>query len=335
LPPVPVSHLAAPADPARRYRLLEIVRHAMRARRYSQRTQRAYLDWIRRYVLFHDRRDPRDMGADEVRAFLNDLAVHRRVSASTQNQALASLLFLYDSAIRRPLPRIDGITPAKTSRYVPVVLSKREMRLLLRAMPAPTRLCAALMYGSGLRLMECLALRVQDIDFDQREIVVRRGKGGKDRRVPLPDTCVIAMRSQLRRAADVHRADVRNGVGRSGMDAALLRKHPNARSDWRWQWVFPAKRTCVDRGGGARTRHHLHPSAVQREVARAARRARIAKRVSCHALRHSFATHLLESGADIRTVQELLGHSDLRTTMIYTHVLNRGGVGVRSPVDSL
>jgi integron integrase len=335
LPPVPLSHLAAPPDPTRRLRLLEIVRRAMRERRFSERTQRAYLGWIRRYVLFHDRRDPRDMGAIEVRAFLSDLAVQRRVSASSQNQALAAMTFLYDSAIRRPLPRIDGIVAAKRSRYVPVVLSQREVKLLLRAMPMPGRLCAALMYGSGLRLMECLALRVKDIDFDRREIIVRGGKGGKDRRVPLADACVVPLRSQLRRAAEIHRTDARNGVDGSGLDEPLLRKFPNARPDWRWQWAFPATRTYVDGGTKARKRHHLHPSAVQREVTRAARRARIAKRVSCHALRHSFATHLLESGADIRTVQELLGHSDVKTTMIYTHVLNRGVLGVRSPVDSL
>jgi integron integrase len=307
----------------------------MRERRYSERTQRAYIGWIRRYVLFHGRRDPRDMGAEEVRAFLTDLAVDRGVSASSQNQALAALAFLYDAAIRRPLPRINGIVAAKQSRYVPVVLSQREVRLLLRAMSGVSRLCAALMYGSGLRLMECLALRVKDVDFDRREIVVRGGKGGKDRRVPLADACIMPLRSHLKRAAEIHRTDLRNGVDGLGLGEALLRKFPNARTDWRWQWVFPATRTYVDRTTRTRKRHHLHPTVVQREVAHAARRARIPKRVSCHALRHSFATHLLESGADIRTVQELLGHSDLRTTMIYTHVLNRGGLGVRSPVDRL
>ena len=334
LPPVPLSHLEAPADATKRFRLLEIVRLRMRERRFSPRTQRAYIDWIRRYVLFHGRRDPRDMGAEEVRAFLSDLAVNRRVASSTQNQALAALAFLYDSAIRRPLVRIDGITPARRSRYVPVVLSQREVKLLLRALDEPARLCGALMYGSGLRLMECLALRVKDIDFDRREIVVRQGKGGNDRRVPLADACVALLKKQLQRAWAVHRADLRNQVDGAGLDAALLRKYPGAATDWKWQRVFPATRTFVD-ASGVRRRHHLHGSAVQRAVSAAARRARITKRVSCHSLRHSFATHLLESGSDIRTVQELLGHRDVRTTMIYTHVLNRGGLGVRSPADAL
>lgn len=335
LPPVPLSHLRAPADPTKRYRLLEIVRRRMREKRFSERTQRAYLDWIRRFVLFHSRRDPRDMGAEEVREFLSDLAVRLAVSASTQNQARAALTFLYDEAIRRPLVRIEGIAPARKPRRVPVVLSPREVKLLLRVLEGPARLCAALMYGSGLRLMECLSLRVKDVDFDRREIVVRFGKGGKDRRVPLADACVAPLKSQLKRAWAVHRADLRNQVNGAGLDGALTRKYPGAVTDWRWQRVFPAERTYVDGATGERRRHHLHPTAVQRAVAAGVRRARIAKRATCHSLRHSFATHLLESGADIRTVQELLGHTDVRTTMIYTHVLNRGGLGVRSPADAL
>jgi integron integrase len=306
----------------------------MRERRYSDRTQATYINWIRRFVLFHDRRDPRDMGPDEVRAFLSDLAIRQRVSASTQNQALAALVFLYDVAIKRPLARVEGIAAAKQSRCVPVVLSQREIKLLLRALDNPSRLCAALMYGSGLRLMECLSLRVKDLDFDRREIVVRGGKGKRDRRVPLAEACVVPLRAQLKRAASVHRADIRNNVDGAGLDQATIRQYPNAARDWRWQRVFPAVRTYID-ATGRRGRHHLHPTVIQRHVASAARRARIPKRVSCHALRHSFATHLLEAGADIRTVQELLGHSDLKTTMRYTHVLNRGGLGVRNPADSL
>lgn len=335
LPPVPMSQLAAPADASRRFRLLEIVRLRMRERRFSPRTARAYVDWIRRFVLFHGRRDPRDMGAEEVRAFLSDLAVRRGVSASTQNQAHAALTFLYDAAIVRPLARIDGIAPARRPRRVPVVLSQREVRLLLEQLSGPARVCACLMYGSGLRLLECLRLRVKDVDFDRREIAVRFGKGGKDRRTPLANACVSALRRQLDHARRVHSVDVRNGVDGAGLDAALMRKYPGAAKDWAWQRVFPAERTYVERGTGARKRHHLHETAVQRAVARAVRAAGMTKRATCHSLRHSFATHLLESGADIRTVQELLGHTDVRTTMIYTHVLNRGGLGVRSPADAL
>lgn len=335
MPPVPMSHLHATPDPGRRFRLLEIVRRRMCERRFSERTQRAYLGWIRRYVLFHDRRDPRDMGATEVRDFLSALATQRRVSASTQNQALAALVFLYDGGIGRALPRIAGIAPARATRHVPVVLSQGEVKRLLRQMKDPARLCAALMYGSGLRLLECVALRVKDVDFDRREIVVRNGKGGKDRRVPLAGACVGILKKQLRRAADVYRTDMRNRVDGAGLGEALARKYPGAATDWRWQRVFPAARTYVDRETGRRRRHHLHPTVVQRSVAHAVRQARIAKRATCHSLRHSFATHLLESGSDIRTVQVLLGHTDLRTTMIYTHVLNRGGLGVRSPADAL
>ena len=332
---VPESHLEADPDPERRIRLLEIVRRRMRERRFSDRTQAAYLDWIKRFVYFHDRRDPRDMGGEEVAAFLSDLAVARGVAASTQNQARAALRFLYDEAIRRPLPHLPGIEPAKKSKRVPVVLSQREVKLLLRALPEPQRICAALMYGSGLRLMECLALRVKDVDFDRREIVVRHGKGGKDRRVPLAESCVLPLKKQLKLAWEVHRADVRNGVDGAELDASLMRKLPNAWKEWPWQRVFPADRTYVDSTSGSRRRHHLHATAVQRAFAAAVRRTKIAKRATCHTLRHSFATHLLESGSDIRTVQELLGHTDVRHTMIYTHVLNRGGLGVRSPADSL
>ena len=335
LPLVPRAHLEASPDSGRRFRLLEIVRLKMRERRFSERTQGAYIQWIRRYVIFHGRRHPREMGSGEVRAFLSDLTVRAGVSASTQNQALAALAFLYDVALRQPLARIDGIVAARRTHHVPVVLSQREVKKVVRALTGPPRLAAALMYGSGLRLMECLALRVKDIDFDRREIVVRGGKGGKDRRVPLAETCVRALRAQLERARAVHRTDVRNRVEGAGLDDAMLRKFPSASGDWRWQRVFPATRTYIDPASGARRRHHLHPTAVQRAVARAVRTAGLTKRATCHSFRHSFATHLLESGSDIRTVQELLGHRDLRTTMAYTHVLNRGALGVRSPADAL
>lgn len=335
LPPIPTQQLRAAPDVSKRFRLLEIVRLRMRERRFSERTQRAYMGWIRRYIAFHGRRDPRDMGPEQVRAYLSHLAVEARVSASTQNQALAALVFLYDAGIGRALERIEGIAPARRSRHVPVVLSQREVKVLLRQMSDPARLCAALMYGSGLRLMECVTLRVKDIDFDRSEIVVRQGKGGKDRRVPLADACVGLLRKQFKRAAASHQADLRNRVDGLKLDDALRRKYPGAVADWRWQRVFPAVRTYIERGTGVHRRHHLHQSVVQRAVTHAARAAGITKRVSCHSLRHSFATHLLESGADIRTVQVLLGHSDVRTTMIYLHVLNRGGLGVRSPADAL
>ena len=272
---------------------------------------------------------------DEVRAFLSALAVEDRVAASTQNQALAALTFLYERVIQQPLPRVEGVRPARRSRHVPVVLSQAEVRRVLRALSGTVRVCVALMYGSGLRLSECLALRIKDLDFDRGEIVVRGGKGGKDRRVPFAASCHRMVRRQIKRGLGVWSADRRNGVDGCGLDAALARKYPNAIGDWRWQRLFPATRTFVEAGTGARKRHHLHPTAVQRAVTVAGKRAGIAKRVNCHAFRHSFATHLLESGADIRTVQELLGHSDVRTTMIYTHVLNRGALGVRSPADAL
>jgi integron integrase len=333
-PTIPLAHLVAPPDPARRYRLLELVRARLRERRYSRRTEEAYVGWIRRYVFFHDRRHPRDLGPEHVRRFLSALAVEERVASSTQNQALAALLFLYEHVIGRPLGRVDGISPARGSRRLPVVLSQREVRALLDYLEDPARLCVGLMYGSGLRLLECVTLRVKDIDVDRREIVVRDGKGAKDRRTPLAEAWVVAVKRWLRDANAGFRRDQKAGVRSTGITPALLRKYPDADRSWPWRYVFPATRRFVDAEGVPR-RHHLHETLVQRAVKRAAAAAHLTKRVTCHSLRHSFATHLLESGADIRTVQELLGHSDVRTTMIYTHVLNRGGLGVRSPADTL
>jgi integron integrase len=334
LPLVPQSHLDAPPDPTKSLRLMEIVRRVSRERRYSARTEQAYVHWIRRFVLFHGRRHPKDLGAEHVREFLSALAVEAGVSASTQNQALAAITFLYDGVLRQAMPRIDGIAPAKRPRRVPVVLSQAEVRAILRRLDDPLSLCAQLMYGGGLRLTECVSLRIKDVDIDRREVTVRGGKGGKDRRTPLPESSL----SQLRRHLEIRRRettrDLRIGVRTTGIPAALLRKYPTADSDWRWQYVFAAARTFVDPGRNRR-RHHLHESVLQRAFKAAVDDAGIAKRASCHTLRHSFATHLLESGSDIRTVQELLGHSDVRTTMIYTHVLNRGALGVRSPADSL
>jgi integron integrase len=313
---------------------MEIVRRCLRERRYSPRTEEAYVHWIRRYVIYTGRRHPRELGEEEVRRFLSSLAVEERVAASTQNQALSAITFLYDHVLERPLTRIDGIQPARRSQHVPVVLSPREVRAVLSRLKDPVRLCAALMYGSGLRLLECLTLRVKDVDLDRREIVVRDGKGGKDRRTPLAERCIAPLTRVLKEEHDRFRRDERAGVRTAGLPASLMRKYPRADGEFRWRYVFSAARTFVD-DEGTRRRHHFHESAVQRAFKNGVTAANIMKRATCHSLRHSFATHLLESGADIRTVQELLGHSDLRTTMIYTHVLNRGGLGVRSPADAL
>lgn len=333
-PPIPLSHLNAPPDPSKQYRLMEIVRRRLRERRYSRRTQDAYVHWIRRYILFNERRHPRDLAEPDVERFLSNLAGEQRVAASTQNQALAALTFLYDGVLERPLTRLDGMTPARRSAYVPVVLSEAEIRAVLREMSGAPRLCATLMYGSGLRLLECMRLRIKDVDFDLREIVVRSGKGGKDRRTPLAEMSIPDLRRHLKDRRDQFTHDVRAKIGTTEITPALRRKYPNIDQDWRWQYVFSARRTFLDEPGHRR-RHHLHETAVQRAFREAVTGAGLTKRATCHSLRHSFATHLLEGGADIRTVQELLGHSDLRMTAIYTHVLNRGGRGVRSPADKL
>ena len=333
-PPIPIWQLNAPPDPDRRFRFMEIVRRRLRERRYSRRTEQAYVEWIRRFIVFNDRRHPADLGEAEVEAFLSNLASERRVAASTQNQALAALTFLYDRVLARPLTRLEGMTPARRSRHVPVVLSESEIRAVLREMSDAPRLCAALMYGSGLRLLECLRLRVKDIDFDRRELTVRGGKGGKDRRTPLAETSIADLRRHLKERQAQFTHDVRAKIGTTEITPALARKYPRIDQDWRWQYVFAARRSFVD-SAGRRRRHHLHETVVQRAFRDAVSAAGITKRATCHSLRHSFATHLLEGGADIRTVQELLGHADLRVTMIYTHVLNRGGLGVRSPADRL
>ena len=333
-PPIPLTHLDTVPAPARRYRLLEVVRRRLRELRYSRRTEKAYVYWIRRYILFNDRRHPRDLGEAEVGHYLSYLATQRCVAASTQNQALAALTFLYSVVLRRPLARVDGIAPAHRHRRVPVVLSPREVRALLGQLRPPLRLCAALMYGSGLRVVECVSLRVKDVDLDRGEIVVRAGKGGKDRRTTLAQRCVAPLRRWLGEQRQLHRIDARDGVAMTGLGEALERTDPGAACEWPWRYLFPATRTFRD-AVGTRRRHHLHESVLQRAIRSAAAKAHVDKRVTSHSLRHSFATHLLEGGADIRTVQELLGHTDVRTTMIYTHVLNRGGLGVRSPVDRL
>lgn len=275
------------------------------------------------------------MGEEHIAAFLNQLANTGGVSASTQNQALHALLFLYRHILKRDIGLVPGVTPAKRGRRLPVVLSVNEVRSILSQMKGVPRLCASLMYGSGLRVSECTSLRVKDIDFERCEIMVRAGKGDKDRRVPLARLAVRALRVQIDRAHKRFERDLRCGVMGSGLPGALGRKMSRAERDWRWQYVFPASRVYVERETGKRRRHHIHDSAIQRALAQAVSDSGISKRASCHSLRHSFATHLLESGSDIRTIQELLGHGSLQTTMIYTHVLNKGGLGVTSPADRL
>ena len=316
--------------------LLARVAWEARRRRLSRRTELAYLHWIRRYLAHQRRRHPRELGAAEVAAFLSHLAVQERVSASTQNQALAALLFLYGQVLGIDLGPLPEAVRARRPKRLPTVLSREEARRLLAALPAGgagVGLAVRLLYGAGLRLHEALRLRVQDLDFDRHELTVRGGKGDKDRRAILPATLEGGLRAHLERARRLHRQDLAQGLGEVALPEALARKLPGASKSWPWQWVFPAPKLSIDPRSAARFRHHLHPQRIQHAVAAAANAAGITKRVTCHTLRHSFATHVLEAGYDIRTVQELLGHSKVTTTMIYTHVLNRGGLGVKSPLD--
>ncbi|HUL03446.1 MAG TPA: integron integrase [Gemmatimonadales bacterium] len=315
-------------------KLLDRVRELLRLRHYSSRTERAYLHWIRRYIDFHGRRHPATLAAADVSRFLSSLAIDRRVSAATQNQALAALLFLYREVLGTPVG-LEGVVHAKQSARLPVVLSRAEVRAVLGRMRGTSRLVATLLYGTGVRLLEGLALRVKDIDFGRSEIVVRGGKGDRDRVTMLPGSLRTPLERHLEQMRRLHDHDLAEGAGYVVLPHALGRKYPAAGREWGWQWVFPATRPYVDRATGERRRHHLHQTVIQRAFREAVQASRVPKRASCHTLRHSFATHLLEAGYDIRTVQELLGHRDVRTTMIYTHVLNRGGFGVRSPADAL
>jgi integron integrase len=316
-------------------RLYDRVVEALRVRHYSRRTEQAYVQWIRRYLEFHEHRHPRQLVEREVNAFLTHLAVREQVAASTQNQALSALLFLYQYVLEQPLDRIEGVVRAKRSRRVPVVLTPEEVSQLIGQLSGAPRLIAMLLYGGGLRQMEALRLRVKDVDFEQLVVTVRQGKGDKDRRAPLPEALVAPLKQHLVRVKQVHRQDLARGFGEVELPHAFARKSPHAARNWLWQYVFPGANISTDPRSGARRRHHYHESNMNRALATAARQANLSKRVTCHVLRHSFATHLLESGSDIRTVQELLGHKDVRTTMIYTHVLNRGGLNVQSPLDRL
>jgi integron integrase len=328
-PGPPVSSPPRPNPP----RLLDRVRDAIRLRHYSPRTEEAYVGWIRRFILFRGVRHPAEMGAAEINRFLTDLAVNGHVSASTQNQAFAALLFLYQQVLQVPLEQIQGVVRANRPRRLPVVLGREEVRRVFASLDGVPLLVCRLLYGAGLRLFEALSLRVKDVDFLRQEVLVRDGKGQKDRVTILPAAVREPLRAHLDAVRRLHQRDLSRGLGRAPLPDALARKYPAADREWGWQWVFPASSHYVDRRTGMRHRYHVHESVVQRAVKEAVLRAGLAKPASCHTFRHCFATHLLEDGYDIRTVQELLGHKDVGTTRIYTHVLNRGGRGVRSPLD--
>lgn len=326
---------AGAASPGPPKRFLDTVRDVARYRQLSYRTEQAYVHWIRRFILYHQKQHPRDLGESQIRDFLTHLARDRNVAASTQNQALNALVFLYTQVLKRPLKEFGAIQPARRPKRLPVVLTPDEVRRVLIGLDGTFALMARLLYGTGMRLMECLRLRVKDIDFSHCTIVVRDGKGSKDRVTVLPASLKEPLKLHLERARLLFEQDRRDNVPGVELPHALAVKYPNAGIEWGWQWVFPAKSLSVDPRSKIRRRHHVHENGLQRAMKQAVRLAGIAKPASCHTLRHSFATHLLESGSDIRTVQELLGHADVTTTMIYTHVLNRPGLSVRSPLDRL
>jgi integron integrase len=316
-------------------RLLDRVREAIRVRHLARNTERAYVHWVKRFILFHGRRHPGEMSEADVQAFLTSLAVQHQVAASTQNQALAALLFLYEHVLGRPLNHMEGIVRARRPKRLPVVLTRAEVGLVLDGLSGRPWVVGMLLYGAGLRLLEALRLRVKDVDLERSELLIRDAKGSKDRVTMLPECLHLPLARLLARQHRVHALEGAEGGGRVMLPGAFVRKHPAAERAWPWQWVFPSERMFRDRVTGGLYRHHIHETVIQRAVHMAVIQAGLGKRASCHTLRHSFATHLLEAGYDIRTVQELLGHNDVKTTMIYTHVLNRGGQGVRSPADML
>lgn len=316
-------------------KLLDVVRERMRVKHYSLRTEQTYIYWIRWFIRHNDRRHPRDMGAPEVEAFLSMLANERNVAASTQNQALAALLFLYKEVLAIDLPWLDGITRAKKPPRLPVVLTTTEVQRLLRHTSGEADIIIRLLYGTGMRIMEALRLRVKDIDFETRQIIVREGKGGKDRITTLPESIIHDLQQHIQRRHALHKVDLATGMADVWLPDALERKYPNAGKEWGWQWIFATANYQKCHETGVIRRHHIPDKTIQRHFKTALREAGITKPATPHTLRHSFATHLLESGYDIRTVQELLGHSDVSTTMIYTHVLNRGGRGIVSPLDKV
>lgn len=321
--------------PMPKRRLLDQVRDTLRTLHYSIRTEDAYLLWIKKFILFHGKRHPLELGEAQVEEFLTHLAVERNVAASTQNQAFCALLFLYKAVLERPLEKIEDVVRAKRPERLPVVLTREEVRALMANLKGVARLMAGLLYGSGLRVMECVRIRVKDVDFGQHHLIVRDGKGQKDRVGLLPRALHGPLKDQIQEVEAQHAQDMAEGFGRAYLPWALERKYPNADRELAWQYLFPAAKRGVDPRSGIVRRHHLAESALQKAVSRAVRAAGIPKPATCHSLRHSFATHLLEAGSDIRTVQELLGHRDVSTTMIYTHVLNQGPMGVRSPIDLL
>ncbi len=316
-------------------KLLDRMRAVLRTRHYSIRTEDTYVQWARRFILFHGKKHPSAMGADEINAYLTHLAVQRHVSASTQSQALAAILFLYRDVLGEEVPWLTELVRAPLRERVPVVLTREEVRRLLGEMSGTAQLVARLLYGTGMRLLEGLRLRVKDLDFETGEVVVRAGKGNKDRTTTLPRVLSVGLQRHLEWVRALHDRDVSEGFGRVWLPDALEVKYPNANASWSWQWVFPAGKRSIDPRCGIERRHHVGEQVIQRAVHDAVRSAGIAKAATPHTLRHSFATHLLESGHDIRTVQELMGHVDVKTTMIYTHVLGLGASGVRSPLDAL